>query len=118
MIQDVAVVNKSSCDVRIAEVHTNLDAGIGALSIPEGNVVSVLHRRVLKRHAINRQDQKMDLVHMEGVFFAGVILDRPVFDCAYLGGDCRWFIFDEESRLLAFNRDEEINWGICTQRRF
>lgn len=117
MVQDVAVINKCSSDVRIPEIHTNFDARKGALPTPERDVVGVLHGLVLNRHAIHFQHEKMNLVHVEGVFFARVILDRPIFDRANLGDDRRRFVLDEESRLLAFDCDEEIDWGIGAQRR-
>lgn len=70
VFEKVTVINEGSHDVRISEVHAQGDAGINsALTIPERYVHGVFQERFVNLHAIEFEEQEVDLMDVKGVQF-------------------------------------------------
>ncbi len=104
VLQNVAVVDKGSDDVGIAEVHAHLDAGIRAAAVPVRDVDGIADRGIVDRLAIDRENLEVNLVDMEDVIFRGAVLDDPVLDGARVDDDVRRLVHGEGGRRLALLR--------------
>lgn len=80
VIENVAMEDEGPDDVRIAKIHSHSDAGVWSGARPRWNDDGVLQIRIGYRHSIDRHYQEVDLMNMEGVHLARVILDGPVLD--------------------------------------
>src|SRR5882672_6304776 len=112
MQQDVAVKHKRTGGRRIPEIHADLYAVEWSLAFPERNFDRVAHVLVGDRLSIDFQHLKVNLVHVESMGLQGSVLDRPILDRPYFGGDDWLFVALEDFLLLSFHRDVKLDGAV------
>jgi len=76
VIENVAVKWEDAGDARIAKIQAQLHGGVRTGTIPSRQNYSVSPLWTRQLPAINLQKQKVDLMNVEGVDFAGVTRKR------------------------------------------
>ena len=104
------MVHEGADDIRIAKIHAQSNAGIfQGSTVVIGNIHSVAEKGLIHRSTHIVEQQKMELVDVEGVQFIRTILDDPIFHSALLHndvGDTRIRI--KRLRCLTINGDIKL----------
>ena len=87
VLQNVAVIHERADDIRIAEIHAHLHAGIGSAATPVRQIDRVADGRIVDWLAVHLKHLKMNLMDVEDVIFERSILYHPVFDRARMDND-------------------------------
>ena len=108
VLQNVAVIDEGANNVRIAEIHAQLHAGIGPAATPEGQIDGVANGWIVYRLAVDFEHLKVNLMDVEDMIFERRIFDDPVLDRARMHNDVGRVVHVEQCGLLSFFGDKEI----------
>ena len=87
MIKNMAVIDEGAHGLRIAEIHAQGNARIGAFTCPARDGDGVSHVRRFQGDAIDGHHHEMYLVYVKSVNFFGLILDGPILYRTLRGND-------------------------------
>ena len=109
MRQDVAMIDEVA-NVRAAKIHADRYARIrtGARPVRDLNHIMELLLLLRHRHAVDCEQQEMNLVHVKFMDFPGAVLDGPVFHRSLRGCDRRRVVGVKYLRSRSVDGDEEF----------
>ncbi len=86
----MAVIDQGAHGIRIAKVHAQSHAGIlQGPAVVVGHIYGIAQEGFIDGPAVKGHQQKMQLMDVKGVQFAGSILDDPIFHIAVFDDDIR-----------------------------
>ena len=89
------MIDEGADDIRIAEIHAHLHAGIRPTPAPVRQIDRIADGRIIDRLAIDLKHLEMNLMDVEDVIFQRRVFDHPVFHRARMHDD-RWRIVHVE----------------------
>ena len=88
VFQKMAMIDEGSHRIRVAKVHAQANAGIGErASVEVGHVHGVAQKILIDRLAHVIEQQKMQLMNVKGMQFAGSVFDNPILYSSLLRND-------------------------------